>query len=236
MQYSLNHIAEGFVHQLFSHNLMSLYASFLTSSQDLLHQTVPNLRIVYESIPKMYYLSFFPSEIKYIILKDHIEGNNNTKALNYLKSENALTIFTQEEITTPEDLIKKVERKYFFKWFSRKIYSEVQIKQLGLTYGLLSSSTHSSTNRRQSEKGYSRNNVNDTFEFIELLSFFNILAELNGHGKMISDHKIPSEEIMMFAEKMRTNLIKDGKMGSLFPDHPDIAKKVLIHPPGSPWN
>jgi len=235
MQYSLNHIANGFVHQLFSHNVMSLYASFLTSPQNLLHQTVPNLRIIYESIPKMYYISFFPSEIKYIILKDEIEGNNTTKAIKYLKSENALTIFTQNELDEPEELLKKVDRKYYFKWFSRKIYSKIQIKQLESTYGLLSTSTHSSTNRRQSGGEYSKKNTGDTFEFIELLSFFNILTELNGHGEMISEYQLPRDEIMTFAEKMREKLTKDGKMGSLFPDHPDIVDKVLIHPPGAPW-
>jgi len=236
MEYSKNHIADVFIHQLFYHNMMSLYASFLTSQQSLLHQTIPNLRTVYESIPKMYYISFFPSEIKYIILRDHIEGNDNTKAVKYLKSENALTIFKPNEINNTEELIEQVKPKYFFKWFTRKIYSEIQIRQLKSTYGLLSTSSHSSTIRRQLVKGYSKEDIGDTFEFIELLSFFNIVAELNGHTAMIEEKKISGIEISTFAEKMRAELIKDGKMGSLFPDHPDIVKKVMIHPPGHPWD
>jgi len=74
------------------------------------------------------------------------------------------------------------------------------------------------------------------FELIELLSFFNILGEINGHKIMIKDKKISAVEIMSFAEQMRTELVKDGKMYSLFPDHPDITKKVVIHPPGPPWD
>lgn len=236
MEYSKNHIADAMIHHLFSHNLMSLYASFLSSQQNLLHQTIPNLRTVYESIPKMYYISFFPSEIKNIILKDHIEGNDDKKAIKYLKSKNALTIFESNEINNPTKLIEPVKRKYHFKWFTRKIYSKVQINQMTSTYGLLSTSSHSSTVRRQQVKGYSKKDTGDTFEFIELLSFFNILTELNGHKTMIKEEKIPGIEIMNFAEKMRAKLIKDGKMGSLFPDRPDIVKKVMIHPPGPPWN
>ena len=89
--------------------------------------------------------------------------------------------------------------------------------------------------RRQLEKETFEANTGDLFEFIELLSFFNILAELNGHKAMMDKKMFPYAETFDFAEKMRTKLVKDGKMGSLFPDHPDVVKKVLIHPPGFPW-
>ena len=52
---------------------------------------------------------------------------------------------------------------------------------------------------------------------------------------MITEGKIPVNEILTFTEKIRGILVKDGKMSSLFPDHPDIVDQVVIHPPGSPW-
>jgi len=235
-EYSKNHIADLFIHQLFSHNIESLTASLLTGERNLLHQTVSNLRTVYESIPKMYYISFFPDDIKYVILSDHIEGSVNTKAKEYLKSKGALMIFKPNEINEPEKLFKKVVHKYYFKWFVRQMYSEEQIDQMKKTYGRLSISSHSSTIRRQLIEENFKKNIGDTFEFIELLSFFNIVAAVNGLKTMIQDRKISGIEIMSFAEKMRTKLVKEGKMGSLFPDKPGIVEKVLIHPPGHPWS
>lgn len=236
MEYSKNHIADALIHQLFYHNFLSLHAAFLTTQQSLLHQSVSNLRTVYESIPKMYYASFFPSEIKYMILKDHMEGRDDTKAIKYLQSERAKYVFKQTDLDNPASLIKYVEDKYFFKWFNRKIYTEDQSNKAKSAYSLLSISSHGSLMRHQLPEEDTKAHTSDLFEFIELLSFFNILAELNGHKVMIEKKLIPYQEIFDFVEKMRTKLVKDGKMGSLFPDHPDVAKKVLIHPPSIPWD
>ena len=235
-EYSINHMADLFIHKLFAHNFESLFASLLTGERNLLHQTVSNLRTVYESIPKMYYISFFPDEIKYVILSDHVEGSETKKAEKYLKSDSAPMIFKPNEINEPKKLFRKIERKYFFNWFVRQIYSKEQIEQMKKTYGLLSISSHSSTIRRQPQEENFEENIGDTFEFIELLSFFNIVAEVNGLKTLIQEEKISGSEIMSFAEKMRAELVKDGKMYSLFPDHQDIAKKVMIHPPGPPWD
>lgn len=236
MDYSRNHVADAMIHGLFYHNLLSLYASFLTTPQNLLHQSVVNLRTIYESIPKMYYISFYPNEIKYMILKDHMNGRDDTKAMKYLKSENSKLIFEQAELNNPEHLINQVENKYFFKWFNRAIYSEEQINTAKSTYGLLSISSHGSLVRRQQGEEDSKDNTGDLFEFIELLSFFNILAEMNGHELMMKKDWSQYHEILDFMEEMRTKLIKNGQMGSLFPDHPNVAKKVWIHPPGAPWD
>lgn len=171
-----------------------------------------------------------------MILKDHIEGRDDTKAIEYLKSENALLVFEQTELNNPKHLINQVKLKYYFKWFNREIYTEEQINMAKSTYGLLSISSHGSLVRRQQGEEDSKDNTGDLFEFIELLSFFNILAELNGHELLIKNNWMEYREIIDFMEEMRAKLVKDGKLGSLFPDHPNVAKKVWIHPPGAPWD
>ncbi|MGI0007353.1 MAG: hypothetical protein ACREAR_05085 [Nitrosotalea sp.] len=236
MEYSKNHVAEALIHELFYHNFLSLHAAFLTTEQSLMHQSVSNLRTIYESIPKMYYASFYPGEIKYMLLKDHMEGRDDTRAMKYLQSENAKLVFTQEELANPKHIINYIEDKYFFKWFNRKIYTDEQIGKSKSTYSLLSISSHGSLIRKQLDKELFEANTGDLFGFIELLSFFNILAELNGHKAMMAQNIISRQEIFDFMEKMRAKLVRDGKMGSLFPDHPDVAKQVMIHPPGSPWD
>ncbi len=236
MEYSKNHMSAAFVHGLFSLNLLSLYASFMTSQQNLLHQTVTNLRTIYESIPKMYYISFFPNEIRDILLKDQIVGKSDEDAINSLKSNKTLDFFENKELGDLKIFVKELGHKYYFKWFVRKIYSESQIKQLESTFGLLSISSHSSVARKQYASGYEKEETGDIFELIELLSFFNILAQANGHKEMMDERKYPIAELTEFVEKIRGVLAKDGKMSSLFPDHPEIINKLIISPPRAPWH
>lgn len=84
-------------------------------------------------------------------------------------------------------------------------------------------------------RDYSKEEIGDLFELIILLSFFNINCELNAHHQMIKERKFPIDEVMAFSEKLRSKLTINGKMYSLFPDKPEIAKKILLHPPGPPW-
>ncbi|MCH7649377.1 MAG: hypothetical protein IIA83_12340, partial [Thaumarchaeota archaeon] len=95
--YDVQHISEAFIHITFSHNLLSFYTIFLTLERNLLHQVSTHMRTVIESIPKMCYLSFYPSDINDIIIKDRISGirdlEEKKKELEKFKSETRLTVF-----------------------------------------------------------------------------------------------------------------------------------------------
>ncbi len=134
-----------------------------------------------------------------------------------------------------EDLLNKLNKKYDYSWIRKQIFSEEQIEQQRKTYGLFSTSSHGSMIRVQQMRDYSKEEIGDLFELIELLSFFNINCELNGHRQMIKENKFPIDEVRSFSEKLRAKLARNGKMHSLFPDKPEIAKKLILHPPGPPW-
>lgn len=234
LEYATNHFSEASVHGLFTLNLLSLYTAFITLPRNLINQTIPNIRTVYESLPKMYYLSFYPEHCGKILLREHIEGKQG-RAREILQSSKVAKICEMFSIEYSEDLLQELNKKYNYSWFRKQIYSEEQIVQQRKTYGLFSASSHGSMIRVQQMREYSKEEIGDLFELIELLSFFNINCELNGHRQMIKENKFPVDEVINFSEKLRSRLARDGKMHSLFPDKPEIAKKIILHPPGSPW-
>lgn len=237
LEYSRINFSEATIHSLFSLNMLSIYAAFLTAQKGLVNQTISNIRTVFESIPKMYYISFFPDECGKIILREYIEGIKNPEAREVLQSSKVSEIFTMYNLTYSEELLNELRGKYDFGWFRKQIYSPEQIEQIKKTYRLFSKSSHSSVIRITEVHGYSKEETGDLFDLIEFLSFFNILTMLNGHRNMVKIEKFPTNETIAFSEKIRAKLVDQNKnMASLFPDKPEIINKLMVSPPGPPWH
>jgi hypothetical protein len=234
-EYAKQNFSEASIHGLFSLNLLSLYSAFITAQKNLMHQTIVNIRTVYESIPKMYYMSFFPDECGKVLLSEYISGKKDEDAITILKSPITSKIYEIYNMAYSEQLLNQLRDKYYFDWFLKKIYSVDQISRMKSTYSLFNTSSHSSIIRTGNLQPYSKYNTGDIFELIEILSFFNIASEVNGHRKMIELKKFPYVETARFMEEVRSKLAKDGRMYSLFPDNPGISNKLIISPPGKPW-
>ena len=234
-EYARQNFSEASIHGLFTLNLLSLYSAFITIPQNLVHQTIANIRTVYESIPKMYYMSFFPDECGKVILCEYISGKKDEDAINILTSPRASKIYEIYNMTYSSELLNQLRDKYHFDWFLKKIYSADQISRMKSTYSLFNTSSHSAITRVGNLQPYSKEDTGDIFELVEILSFFNIASNVNGHRKMIEARKFPFIETARFMEKIRSKLAKDGNMYSLFPDNPEISNKLIISPPGSPW-
>jgi len=236
-EYSETNFSEATSHSLFSLNLLSIYAAFMTAQKGLMNQTITNIRTVYESIPKMYYLSFFPEECGKIILREHTEGIKDPEAREVLQSSKVSDIFSMYNLSYSEDLLQELRKKYNFAWFRDQIYSSEQIISMKKTYRLFSTSSHPSIVRISEVRKHSKEEVGDIFDLIEFLSFFNILAMFNGHRNMVSIGKFPTKETMKFSEKIRQKLVdQDENMRSLFPDKPEIINKLMISPPRPPFH
>lgn len=232
--YDVQHISEAFIHITFSHNILSFYMIFLALERNLVHQAKTHMRTILESIPKMCYLAFYPSDINDIIIKDRISGIRNLEEkkneLEKFKTETRLPVFKN---FNSDEVLEKIKGKYFFKWYLDQVYADQTKKSMNVLYRDLSNSVHSSFIRPQIK--YDKQITEQGLVDVELLLFYNLVAEIEGHKGMIKAKLFPLKESMEFMEKMRAVLVKDGKLPSLFPDHPDIISKVMIHPPGSPW-
>jgi len=231
--YDIEHISEAFTHISFSHNILSFYTIFLTLERNLLHQTKTHMRTILESIPKMNYLAFYPDNINDIIIRDRISGIRNTEdkknELEKFKTETQISIFKN---FNSDEVLERIKGKYYFNWYLDQIYADHTKKPMNILYHDLSNSIHSSLLRPQIK--YDKELTDKVLRDVELLLFYNLLAEVEGHKRMISANLFPIKESTEFLEKMRAILVTDGKLPSLFPDHPDILSRVMIHPPGSP--
>ena len=133
IEYGKHHFSEASIHGLFTLNLLSLYTAFLTLPRNLINQTVTNIRTVYESLSKMYYVSFYPEHCGKILLREHIEGKSK-KSREILQSPKVKKICEMYDIKYSEDLLNELNKKYDYSWIRRQIYSEEQIEQQKKTY------------------------------------------------------------------------------------------------------
>jgi len=231
--YMKKHLSEMAVHLLFTYNVFSLDVAHRTIEQDLVHQSAVNIRTVYEGIPKMYYISFFPEQIRKIMLKESMAGMNENEMLEYLQTEDATKILG-EVPTNKETFIEKLKKRYSPAWFRNKIYSEDSVKMLHDMYGRFSNSTHANIMRNTTANQYSPTNTEHFFETLRSLSYFNIHAEINGCEQALRDCGILAESLN-FITSIGAKLGHLVNGSYLFPDNASIINKLRIYPDREPW-
>lgn len=232
--YDAQHLHEVFTGVTFSHNLLSLFTTLLTVERNLFHQARTNMRIVLESIPKIFYLSFYPDELDCMIIHDLIAGIRTEKEkIEKIEEFKANTNFSPFKNINSDEIIDKCKGKYNFKWIVKNIYTQKNTQTLNNLHSSMSTSTHSSFIK--SQMPYDRKSTDKMFQDLALLLFYNLIAVMAGHKDMIEAGLFPFSKSKVFVEKMRSMLVQDGRLPFLFPDHPEIVSKVNIHPPGSPW-
>ena len=223
-----------FVHLEFGHNFLSLYSAFVALEHNLLHSAISLKRNVLESIVKMNYLAFFPSNICDVLFHDVINGlreeSDKKQKLNSFVSHTKPSFC---QTLTTDKILSNIKNKYYFKWLSKQIYAKQTTNSINSMYNKWSPSVHSSLLRPQTN--YDKETTASELYDLQLLLFFNILAEVEGHGDMIKKDLFPYHKSKQFIDSILPLLRQNGRMISFFPDHPDIASKVYIHPPGAPW-
>ena len=215
--------SSGFVHVMFSHNFLSFYAIFLALEKSLLHQARALTRNVIESIPKMNYMGFFPEEAPYILFRDYMQERNKgkiEKEFDAFKSQ----ISPDFQTIDRNKALKSIQR-YSFRWFSERVYKQSTFDSMYETYRQLSTDVHPSSRRLQNN--YEKEQTTLEITALKFLLFYNILAEVEGHGAMIRNNLFPYRDTCKFLEKMEGMLSRDGQMQLWIPDNPNILSKVI---------
>lgn len=110
-EYKESHPFGYLAHVMFSNNMTQCHASLYSLERSLYNPCAANLRSIWESLPKMFYLSHNTSELPYVVAKDHVNGMREDyqkkQALEqFLKS----TIFGSH-IDNVDDMLKKNQKQ-----------------------------------------------------------------------------------------------------------------------------
>lgn len=232
--YFLDHFSELSVHLLFSYNVLSLDTSFKIMEQNMIHQSAVNIRTVYEGVPKMYYLAFFPDEVRMITLQENMEGITTDERQQYLHTEEASKILDGKIPSDTKAFVAELRRKYSPNWFREKIYSQNSVKKMREMYGVFSTSTHANITRNRVSSDYSEINTKQIFDTIHCLSYFNIHAEINGSEEILKDCNIFDESTYFIATiGKEIGYLIDAVY--LFPDNESVIEKLKFPPEKEPW-
>jgi len=232
--YGMKHIHEICIDVAFSHNFLSLYMAFLAIERNLLHQARAEMRTVFESIPKIFYLSLHPNELDCMLIRDEINGIRDEaakrKKIEDFKSGVGIPAFKSMDT---DGILRRCKGKYNFDWILKNVYDERTTKIAKGFYSSLSDSVHARFTK--SMPSYNKEAIHKTLRDVEFLLFYNIVAEIEGHGDMIGSGLFPFDESRAFVDKTLAVLKTDEGFPSLFPDHQSIATRVRVHPDCPPW-
>ena len=223
---------EAFIHTAFQQNFLTASGVLSELEKNNIHSARMMLRVILESIPKMYYTSFFPNEIAQIMCADYTSGyrrlEREKKVKHFVKS-----IWKGHARTNINKMLNDIKDKYYFPWYLKKIYLEDTSKPMIELHSHLNTSAHPSFTRSLPE--YNKENTDNEIRHLELLLYYNIAAEMEGQKRIIASDIFTRNESMQFLNKMAKRISKNGQFVYLFPNNPDIIPKFNCRPTGSPW-
>lgn len=214
------------IHLLFSYNTQSLQSALNDVECDRIHQAAVNIRTVYESIPKMYYISLFPEETGLILVYEHITGMPFEKALKELKREDCLSYLDGQELNfKSQEELDDFNKKYSPYGFIKKLYSKKQRESIEKLYDKFSNSTHPNITRNRISVNYEPKDTELFFELLKSLSYFNIQAYLEGNTELLVRIGI-HQEIIDFLNRKAKQLDSFIKEVYFFPNKKNLERKI----------
>ena len=224
--------SEAFIHTTFQQNFFTASDVLSALEKDHINSARMMLRVILESIPKMYYMSFFPSEVAQIMCADYVSGtrdNERKEKIEYF----AEVVWKGPPYYDVDNMTEAIRKKYNFKWYLKKIYTENTGKPMTQIHSHLNTSAHPSLARSLPE--YNKKNTSNEINSLKLLLYYNIAAETEGQKHITANDAFTRNESIRFLDKMAERISQNGNIGLLFPDNPDIIPRFVCHPPGSPW-
>ena len=178
-----NHHAQLSTHLLFSYNIQSIKTAFDALECDFIHSASSVLRTVYESIPKMYYIALNPDKTEEIRVHEEIHSLPYDDAIKELETKIMQEILNGKNLSflNKKEFNTWLRKKYTPAWFRDQIYSDDHKKLITKLYSSFSKSVHPTTSRNSISTNYTRENTDMFFEFMINLSYFNILAYVEGN-------------------------------------------------------
>ena len=211
---------------LFFYNTQSLQSALNDVEFDRIHQAAVNLRTVYESIPKMYYISLFPEENEFVLVHEHIAVMPFEKAVQELKEEECVKYLNGKKLTfASKSELRKFKEKYTPNAIRKKLYSSKRHELLQNLYSAFSNSTHPNILRNRTSTSYDPKDTELFFNFLTSLSYFNIQAYLEGNMEFLIKMGI-HQEIIEFINKKAKELKSFYEDVYFFPDNPDLDRKL----------
>jgi len=214
------------IHLLFFYNTQSLQSALNDLECDRIHQSAVNIRTVYESIPKMYYISLFPEQNRFILVHEHIEEMHYQDAVKELEKEDCLSYLDGHELKfESKNDFYNFKRKYTPNAFRKKLYSKKRQDSLQKLYSKFSNSTHPNITRNRTSVAYEPKDTELFFEFLKTMSYFNIQAYFEGNAELLFKIGL-HQEIIDFLNAKAKQLGTFYENVYFFPDNEELDRKL----------
>lgn len=214
------------IHLLFFYNTQSLQSALNDIECDRIHQSAVNIRTVYESIPKMYYISLYPEENGLILVHEHIMENSYEEAVKELEGGDCKAYLNGQELKfESKKAFHEFRRKYTPNAFRKKLYSPNRQESLQKLYSKFSNSTHPNITRNRTSVSYESIDTDQFFDFLKAMSYFNIQAYSEGNAELLDRMRL-RQEILDFLNEKAKQLETFIEEVYFFPDNENLDRKL----------
>ncbi len=233
---------------LFGYNIQFLQISLESLEIGYIHPAASNLRSVFEAIPKMYYMSFYPERTFPILIHEIVKEFEYEDAIKELKKVEYKKFLIDKTIPfTNNENFKKFKKKYRPSWIRKQVYDDEKIlpmdeamidpiedvkeythvRLLQSLYGTLSDSSHANLMRNKAAVDYSQVDTNFFFGLLKNMSYFNIHAFLETSIEIIGEIgriRSSTEFLNHIAAKYKTMT----PSGYLLPSNSNLSSKLKV--------
>lgn len=207
------------IRNLYYHNTNYLHVSFITLERNMHFQSKALMRVIIESIFKMYYITSYPKNFQYIWLKDVFDyeaiiGSESSRRLNQSKSFTILQKTYPNEFNGTFDECLRKTNHCSLPNIIDQLYSSNRKKLLYKQwYQTLHIGAHASLIKH--DQSYNCDTMSTALYDLCILAYYNIDAIMNGHN---AEKQFPNEECNLFLSKMRTRLTTNDHFFDMTPD------------------
>jgi hypothetical protein len=144
-----------------------------------------------------------------------------------------LFLFPQEAEEVHNDMEPdNKSKKYNHNFLNQQLYSEQLQQSMRNQFRELSAKVHANYAGVGSTFTYSTEQIKDCLWFLRVMSFYNIVAEIENQAlkpSIIEQDQL--SKINQYLEKLRQSLVDEkGNMATYFPDKPELLSKLRIRP------
>ena len=213
-----------FAHVTFTNNMVLCYSSLLSLERSLYGPCAATMRPVWESFPKIFYLSYNQEDLFPVLLKDQIPYTQNLKdkkraVENFLARH---TVYGECDIDETIANIKKYTRQYFLK----SLYSKPTISNVNRIYSRLSNAVHA--NLGNHTYNYDKSTTDVAFLQLELMLFHNIIIEVECNLPNKRTPGFPYKESLEFLNGVWADMSRDKTL-LMLPDRPGLDNTAANH-------
>ena len=228
LEYSRKNPGKFFVQNYYTNNLLSASTSVHAIHTAMYGQSIVHMRVILETLVKMFYLLIHPDETIYVAAHDAIKLFSPKYDSQRRKERLQQFLTTTKSIYgehTIDEIEGKITHKYSFGFYVNQLYNKTCAESIFEQFSKLSEGSHGNFMNipliGKSLWEYDKDLTRTLFRYLQPLLFFNIVTVIDSNKDVITQDVL--NDCQQFFQQMKSELGSNGMINTYFPNSSAIG-------------